>query len=219
MFYLHIIESVAGGHSAVEISFLKTTFLEHNILLVLLVLALTQVYRVSTMAPVFFMVFCGGVFFSSIEIFFLTFNKVILTLNFVYIGASFISYIMLKSELFESIYVPGFHKNSINKFSEYDIQGTIISSNGEEVPGYLTNWGELGCFFVPLENSALRGTVQLSCVFGKKEFLSSGKIMTSYGKGYGISLSKIKGQKGRLSLGWPEFYDIIKQRGYAPRNQ
>jgi hypothetical protein len=219
MLYLHIIEALSGGHSAVKLSFLKTTLLEHNILLTLLALALAQIYRVSTLAPTFFVVFCGGIFFSSIEIFFLTFNKVILALNFFYIGVSFISYIMLKSELFESIYVPGFHKNSVNKFSEYNIQATIKSSAGKEVPGYLTNWGSLGCFFMPMTKSLLRGRVEISFVFGEKEFISSGRVMTSYGDGYGISLAKVKGKKGRLPLGWLEFYDIIKQRGYAPRNQ
>ena len=156
---------------------------------------------------------------NSFQIFFQTFDKVILTLNFVYIAASFITYVLLRTELKESIYVPGFHKKSISKFSEYDLEAVVEDSFGKEIKGYLTNWGAAGCFFMPEENIIMRGVVQLKLKFGTKEFNSFGKIMTKYGNGYGISLAPRRGKKGRYPLGWGEYYDIINQRGYTPRNQ
>jgi hypothetical protein len=217
--YLHIIESLALGRSAANFELFSASFDQHSILVGLLGLSLILVYRVSSIAPVICLLFCAGTFYCSIEIFFMTFNKVILTLNFIYVGISFISLVLLRTELVEAIYVPGFHKNGINKFSEYDLEGKIINSIGNEFPGYLSNWGPLGCFFIPTEMEDLRGRVNLVFKFGSKEFLAEGRVMTKYGEGYGVSITQIKGQKKRFELGWDEYYDIINQRGYAPRNQ
>ncbi|MBT7611424.1 MAG: hypothetical protein HN576_16810 [Bacteriovoracaceae bacterium] len=217
--YLHIVESVAAGRSAVDFTLLQSSFEQHTSLTYLLCLSLLLVFRVSSLAPFIFLLFCGATFYYSIEVFFMTFNKVILSLNFIYIGLSFVSFIMLKTELEEAIYVPGFHKNGINKFSEYDLEGIVVDSSGAEIKGYLSNWGTQGCFFVPTEFQMIRGKIKLKFEFGTKEFLSDGRIMTKYGEGYGISIKQIKGQKERFALGWNEYYDIINQRGYVPRNQ
>lgn len=217
--YLHIIESLTQGRTAANLEHIIETFNSHRILGLILILTLFFVYRVSSLAPKLHLVFCGYIFFNSFEVFFHSFNKVILTLNFMYVAVSFITYILLKTELKESIYVPGFHKKSISKFSEYDLKAKIEDSFGKEIEGYLTNWGPTGCFFMPLEEIIVRGVVQVKMKFGEKEFNSFGKIMTKYGEGYGISINPKRGKKSHSLLGWEEYYDIINQRGYAPRNQ
>ncbi len=127
-------------------------------------------------------------------------------------------YILLKSELKESFYVPGFHKNSIYEQAEYNLEAVVKSSTGQEIQGYLTNWGPRGCFFMPYEKQMINGSIQLSLEFDKRKFLSEGKVMTSYGKGYGILMVPSRRRKNRFLLEWGEYYDIISQRGYAPRN-
>lgn len=217
--FLHIVLSISKGRSAVQVQHALETFTGQGVLLGLLALAFVFVHRVSDWAPKFFILFNAYVFFQSFQVFFITFDKTILTLNFLYIAFSFITYVLLKSELKESIYVPGYHKNGINKFSEYELSAKVEDSFGKEISGYLTNWGPAGCYFMPQENIMMRGTVQLKLNFGAKEFISLGKVMTKYGNGYGISILNKRGKKGRHPLGWEEYYDIINQRGYVPRNQ
>ena len=217
--YLHTIESISNGRTAVDIKYLNESLLSHPYLILFLLLTIFLINRVSRHSPKFFIIFCLFVFISSIEIFFATFNKFILSLNFVYIATSFISYILLKSELKESIYIPGFHKNEISKLSEYNLDVEIEDSSGNHFSGYLTNWGQNGCFLVLNKFRQLKGFVNLSFSFGEKEFNCVGRIMTMYGSGFGISIINEKRKKDLLNLGWSEYYDIINQRGYVPRHQ
>ena len=90
-------------------------------------------------------------------------------------------------ELQEVIYSPGHSLNNIGKKAEHNFNALLELKGGDKINGYLSNWGQNGCFVVLQRKFvAKKRSVTLSVDFEGQKFEQKGEVVTSYGTGVGV---------------------------------
>ena len=212
--YLQVVHEISVGRSAVD----KETFLllieKYQWLFALGVVTLVLTYYGKKSAKYFFIFYVIGIVGLSLQVFFGSFDKIILVLNFIYILLSYYFCLLFLSELNQSLYSPGFVSNSIGSKCEYNLPISLKSSK-VQASGKLSNWDRESCFVIVNNDDELpRGQVELSILFEGQKFSCRGIVSTKVGQGIGI---RIKSNRERKMFDWLDFYEIIQNRGYKLR--
>jgi hypothetical protein len=217
-FYLQIVYSIHHGVSALDFVSFSRILQGMPVLLGLFAVTLITIFRAQDISKGFFIFFVAHIFYSSFSLFFLSFNKTILVLNFIFILTAFYFFLFWYLELEEAIYRPGFSNYQIGRKTEYDFNVVLESANGKTVPAVLSNWDENGCFLLPVDDltSVNKGKCLLKINYENRDFQEPGEVVTRYGIGRGVRFY-FKNKKGVDHHGWKEFYAIIRDRGFSPR--
>ena len=220
VFYWHILISIEQGHSAFNIH--RFTWLLFNNLPLIALMAITafSVLKVKNWSTYLFVAFTVWIFYQSVSLFFVSFNKLTLLLTFIYLICSFYFYLFWQLELKGAAYCPGYSPNDMRQ-SEYDLKVQIeIDKGGRKFRGYLTNWDVSSCF-VALEDELESKSSQINLLmeFENKIFYQKGEIVAHYGHGIGIKFLRNKIEKNKKEEhNWLDLYTIIDDRGYLPQN-
>lgn len=211
--YLQVVLSLSRGVSALDDEVL-TLMQDYWLAYILCIITTYATYKVSKLAKYLSIIYALYITVCSTMVFIQDFNKIILVLAFSYILISYYFYLLLKSELEQALYKAGFNRHLINNGCEYDLP-VSLKTKDKQTSGRLSNWDEKSCFVAIDENApSLKNDVQLTVMFEGKEFVTHGTINTHIHRGVGIQLK----QNAQVEyLGWNEFYDIIKDRGYRLR--
>lgn len=211
--YYHIVLSLFHQTSAIEWSFTLTNAQTSTPILVLGFLSLISIWYVWPISKYLTPLFMLLVFFKTFSLFFISFDKVLLLLNFTYLVFAFYFWLFWKLELKEAHYHPGFNQNDIEMRPKYDVKVEVVEEGGKVYLGWLTNWDESSCYILLNEKWVdLRGKIKVLIKFEKDSFQSEAQIVSSYGPGIGVKFNSIDEKKS--PLGWSDFYDIMSDRGY-----
>lgn len=217
--YLHVTAALHKQVSAIEWEVLKGFFLENKLLLGFYLAAMWTTYKVKKSSKVFAMMFFSFVFGQTFYFFLISFDKLILLLNFTYLVFSFCFYLLWKLELDEAYYWPGFHSNDLQLVPDHDLPVVArFPRQGALIEGHLINWNETGAYIIlkaPPED--LRGVIEVEVFYLGKTFTCPARVITSYGKAIGVRFQRNDDKVDFTRLSWDVFYDIIHDRGYRNR--
>lgn len=215
IFFVHLVKSLELGKSALNYIEIKQTTLENWWILVVLFPTLYTVFWVKRTSKYFLIAFFCVVFYSSLIPLFGKFDKTIFILNFIFITLYFLFYFFWSDEIKDSIYCPGFSPNNIQINSDFGLNAQVLDLRNYEFKGHITNWDSNGCF-IYLEHpiKACRGRVAVNIEFEGKDFNQKGRVVSSFDNGIGVQFEL--GKKPSKKYGWPEFFDILIDRGYYP---
>lgn len=218
--YLHVTHSLNEQRSAMDLESLKSLISGNRLLLGFYFSAMITTYFARRSSKIFVMMYLSFVFGQTFYFFLMSFDKLILLLNFTYLLFSFCFYLLWKLELDEAYYWPGFNLNDLKLVPEHNIKVIIRSpKHGQEFFGHMTNWNEKGCYIVLEERMVeLRGQLEVEILYLGKVFKSRAEVVTVYGHGLGLSFEKSRFKENFTALNWINFYDIIESRGYKNRS-
>lgn len=219
--YLHVTASLHEQRSAIDFESLKALVIENRLLVVFLIAALWTTFFAKKTSKLFIMMYLSFIFGQTFYFFLMSFDKLILLLNFSYLVFSFFFFLLWKQELERACYNPGYHLNDIHLTPEYDLP-LLLTSPAQRIHsnGHLMNWDESSCFII-LESSVvdLKGQVEVELFLQDKTFKATAKVVTKYGNGVGLSFVQEKQRAADFTtLNWNTFYDIISDRGYLIRS-
>ena len=217
--YWHILQSIENGQTALDYKKLLQLAQDNIYLVSLMAVTAISILKIKKWSLFPFVIFTGWISFNCLSVFFGGLDKLILILGFVYILCSFYFYLFLKMELQEVIYCPGYSLNNIGKKAEHDFNALLELKGGDKINGYLSNWGQNGCFVVLQRKFvAKKRSVTLSVNFEGQKFEQKGEIVTSYGTGVGVKFIEKMDVLKKYGQNWQDFYTIIKDRGYLPQD-
>jgi hypothetical protein len=221
IFYLHVTSSLHEQRSAMEWEELKSLLIENRMLAAFLLGAFWTTFFAKKSSKLFIMMYLSFIFGQTFYFFLMSFDKLILLLNFSYLVFSFFFFLLWKQELERACYNPGYQVNELGLTPEYDLPLLVTSSSHRiHGSGHLMNWDESSCFLI-LESSIvdLKGQVEVELFFQGKTFKAAGYVVAKYGNGIGLSFQRDKQIAADFTtLNWDTFYDIISDRGYIIRS-
>lgn len=150
------------------------------------------------------------IIYKTFSVFFVSYNKLLLTMNITYLICSYNMVLLLGEELKQAIYKPQF-KNSSLEVENYKRVKIRINVGTREFIGNITNMDENGLVFKLDIKTPIKGKVLFTIDFQGNEFKGTGVIATRYQNGYGILVQKTKKSQGILF--WEDFYNISYKRG------
>jgi len=216
IFYLHVTTSLHEQRSAMDLAWFQSLLFNNKLLLGFYFSAICTVFLAKNSSKLFVLMFFSFVFGHTFYFFLISFDKLILLLNFAYLIFAFCFYLLWRLELDEAYYAPGFsvYDKEIRPQYNFSVELTVVKTN-ERLKGHLTNWNPNSCFLI-LEDKFidLRGEVQIKIDYVDKTFVDRATIVTSYGAGYGLRINGLDGVNF-TRLNWASFYDIINDRGYT----
>jgi hypothetical protein len=169
-------------------------------------------------SKVFLVLFFAHISLYGFLLFFESFDKIILVLNFIYIVFSFYFYICWTFELRKAIYLPCYTPYDIGDKTYYDLKGKVSFDDGKkELLGFIVNWDKEGCFFYSREKfpKKKKGYLTLQIEFEGLIFLQRAEIVTSYFSGIGLRFAPNRKEIGSI-YSWNDFFKIIGDRGFLP---
>jgi len=218
--YTYILVSLDSGESAFNLVKSLKFIADNKILLLLVLVSAMSVYMVKRWSKFVILLFMVLTLLNEFNIFFYKLDKIVLVLIFFHVLIFFNYYLLWNIELEDVVYRPGYSKHDCWKKYHYDFASEIELANGVIFPIKLTNWDQRGIFCLIDESEqkmdvrSMGLPVVLRLKFENETFEEYGKIVSSYGKGYGLKFIKVK--KEKTSWGWRDFYTIIRDRGYTP---
>ena len=215
IFYLHIVKSLTLGHSSFIFSEFKAQILDNYLLVILTLLTVLLVSWVKRISALFLLFVIGWTTSISVKFYFVDYNKFSLMLIFFYLLTGGIFFLFWFIELEEPFYHPLYERHEIGNRNEFQIN-CILKIKGNEYNGYLSNWGESGCFCVinNLHSKHLRGKGKLEVLYGQKVYSAFIEICTEYDNGVGMVISD---KKVDSIFTWSELFTILSDRGLNPK--
>jgi len=214
--YLHIVYSLARGHTALNFQKLIDSFSDEKLLLILGFFSMVSTYRMQKISKYIFLLFVFVVLGKGMQLLMGDLNKIILVLNFFLVIFSYYFYQVWSVEMESSSYNPRFHRHSINKGDLYGLEVEVIDSEGSKYSGYITNWDESGAFIVMNEGEEV--PVRPREIFIKYEennFSCKIKAVSRDGS-FGIGIIFIQMEEREEIMGWKSLYNILNNRGLRP---
>ena len=215
VFFVHVVKSLELGKSALNYLEIRDTAMDNWWILACLFPALYTVFWAKKSSKYVLVIYFCVVFYSSLIPLFTKFDKTIFILNFIFITLYFLFYFFWRVEISDSIYCPGFSPYNIEKDSDFGLKANVVDLKNYEFKGHITNWDPSGCFiYLDHPIKACRGRVAVNIKFEGKDFNQKGRVISSFK--YGIGVQFELGKKPSKRYGWPEFFDILSDRGYYP---
>jgi len=204
-----IMISLGEGRSVLRMLDLKVLS-QYTINIGLGAFTILSIYNVKKYSHIIYGLFIYSVLYLSLKPFFESFDKVILTFNFIYALLAYYLYLLLKEELKAPYYNPNYSESELKSYKrEFKL---TIKKNENVFLGELTNWGEQG-FFCRLSGEKPRGIVDFELTFKDKTFEGRGKVVFHSKTGVGIITNPVT----LPPLGWSSFYGIIEEFGIKPQ--
>ena len=216
LLFLHTISAMGKGISAFSWYEFIETIRTHYLTIAAGAITFLLVRSAKTISRYVFPIYALIILFNCFSVFFVSFDKVILTLNFAYLIFGFYFYSLWVVELSEAVYCPGYYIEDVGRKSTYDIRVKLILPNEDEGWGYLTQIGEASCFLLVEEKfRQARGKLKIALEYEGTSFEQFGEIITSYGGGLGIKFLHDTSDMPNIHC-WNDFYTVICHRGLLP---
>jgi hypothetical protein len=209
--YLHISFSLDADISAIDLPRLINMLKGLPLLIGLSTLCIGALLLVRRFSIYLLSFLTLIVFYKSFSLFLLSYDKLLLVLNVVYMLVSYNMILLLKEELSLAIYQPGFKENSL-EVENYKNLTAHLSFDGNNISGNITNLDKLGLVVKIDTNTQIRGVVDINIPFEGEEFYSKGVVATRFTDGYGIKI--LASKKTPSVLQWKDLYNIFYRRGY-----
>ncbi len=215
-FFLHTISSMGKGISSFSWYELVSSIRDYFAAIGLGVVAFYLVRKAHRLSRLFFPLYCLLILFHCFQVFFVDFDKVILTLNFAFLVFAFYFVGLWRVELAEAVYCPGYMVEDVGRKSFYDIRVKLLLPDESVGWGYLTQIGDASCFVLVEEKfRQARGKIKIELEYEGTSFEQYGEVITSYGGGLGIKFLHDTAQKPMVHC-WSDFYTVICHRGLLP---
>lgn len=210
LLFLVLQQAIYQEKSVFSVSFFKSTLVDFWPILGLVIISSLLVFNLKKISHIVFIVTIGIVSAISAYHLWLEFSKLILLVLFIYILASYYLSFMLKADLHQAFYNPGFSEEDLFDPMLLRIKVDVIENkSGKTNQGYLTNWDEDGCF-IKLDELPKEKNLQINFYFKDHVFTELGSITTISKKNKGIGVRFISSNE---SHGWKEIYRIISDMG------
>lgn len=208
--FLILQQAIFQEKSVLNSAFFKTTFLNYWPIVTVIFLSSFLVFNLKKVSQDFFMFTVFVVSLTSAVQLWFEFSKLILLVLFIYILASYYLRFMLKEDLNQAYYNPGFSDEDLFEPMLLKIRVDVIEKKSNKVfSGFLTNWDETGCF-IQLEEMPKEKNLQLKLYFKGHVFTDNGHIATISKKNKAIG---VRFHNAEAQLGWSEIYKIISDMG------
>jgi hypothetical protein len=219
LLYLHVTSSLHEQRSALDFPHFLEMVKGNKLLMGFYIAAMFTTFFARKSSKIFILMYFSFVFGQTSYFFLMSFDKLILLLNFTYLLFSFGFYLMWKLELDEAYYLPGFRLDELKVVPDHELPVYVTSIKlGQQFQGHLMNWNEKGCYVI-LDSgySDIRGDVEIEVYYLDKTFKSAARVITKYGQGIGLEFKPEALEDNFTALNWKSFYDIIEDRGYKNR--
>ncbi len=216
--FIHVLEALKLGISALDMDRIYSGMMDAPVLVICSIAVIISVTKASRMSLKLYPAFCLFTLYKSFTMFFAHFDKLILSLIFIYVIIAFYLCVLWILELNSAAYCPKFRVNETEQKSLLSIYAEVVTSVGNKYSGYLTNWDESSCFilfdceFFPGKTKL---PVDVNISFSDSSFSQKGRIISGYGAGVGIEFYKSK--VNRFDMGWNHFHSLMLDRGYLPQ--
>ncbi|MDH5581763.1 MAG: hypothetical protein OEY33_07635, partial [Bdellovibrionales bacterium] len=175
-----------------------------------------SVFWIKRFSLIFLPIFFLFNIFMSVQLFIQSLDKLLLILNFIYLGASFMFYTFWSDELKDAVYNPLFTPQDIEKRSDYGLVAELTDSKGVNYLGSITNWDKEGCFINILNNNSIpRNEVDFKLKLKGVLFCQKGRVVSNYDRGVGVKINLDK--QVDQEYNWTELYELINDMGFSPR--
>ncbi len=215
--FLHVMSSLHKSRSALDMDWAVSQGLSNWWLLLLVMFTLRLLKRGSTVA-LWPYILCNAIVFAQIFMFFLEdLNKLILAFDFLYLLAAFASAALLRIELKESLYIPGFSAHDVEFAFNYNLPVEFEIGDGKTALGQITYCSGESCFIVPqtpLEGPT--GSVKIKINYGEKEFQVEGEVHTHFNGGFGVKI--MSPTEADMDYSWADFLEVVTDRGLMVKN-
>jgi hypothetical protein len=214
--YFYVCKSLEAGKaswdSIRELSFMSGNVQWSLILVAVVMLIAWRVDRISRLVlPLFFI--CVNLALA--QIFFQSFNKIVLILFFAYLVISYNFVLLWRLELKHAAYNKGFLSDQISPKSALQISLVLTEDRGS-ANGTLTNWDRDGMFVVvPSDTETPSGEVTVVISFDGSEFRCQGHVHTRTEDGLGLKIQEVT-RENSGKLGWKHLFSILEDRGLKP---
>ncbi len=218
IFFLHVISSLANGHSAFNFAQFKENILDNNILMLLTLVAVLLVSWVKKLSAY---VLLGIILWTTrmaISFYLIDYSKFVLLLIFFYLVTGGIFFLFWFLEMEEAHYHPLFNARELGNKNEFNLDCTL-KIRGRDHNGFLSNWGERSCFFVQnspeLQKIRGRGILQLD--YQGNSYQNDVVVYTEYGGGVGLIFREwSQSDENTLFYSWNELNILLSDRGFNP---
>ncbi|MFZ8934478.1 MAG: hypothetical protein ACO20H_01395 [Bacteriovoracaceae bacterium] len=214
--FVLILEAYNKGLSAFDLSFMESLLYQNTYYIIGLLFALYSVFWIKRFSlfilPLFFLlnIFIG------VELFIQSLDKLLLIVNFIYLGASFVFLTFWMDELKDAVYNPLCTPQDIEKRSSYGLVAELTDTNGVSYIGSVTNWDKEGCFVNILNsNTVPKNKVKFSLKLRGMLFCHNARVVSSYDRGVGIKI--ILDKQVDQEYNWTELYELINDMGFSPK--
>ena len=217
VFFIHSLQSLAAGVSAFNLLDLKQLIISKLFLATLMfatIFLIVQMRKISLWPLLLFLFLVSWECFSC---YFVSGDKLILSLSFIYLMFSIFFFLFWYHELGNAVYNPGYSFREVGGISKFIIPVQFSRESGEDpvISGMLTNWGPESCFVTVNEDhrseSFLLREMQLK--FAGETFRCRVELISSYFRGFGLKILP-DSEKNLSCHDWQEFYRILSDRGY-----
>ena len=213
--FLYVQDCIFLGKSAVELAQLKSFVLSSKDLLAAVAVVIMLVYRVKKISKWTFILLVIAITANISQSLLQDFNKLVLTMLFLFLIFSYYFFLTLVSELNKSSLNPNFDSDELFEPMLHRLKVSILKGDSSFV-GYLTNWDENSCFVVldsDFSEKLSGGHIEIELDYEGHRFRQSGKISTViYNKGVGINFLSSSSEE---VSGWSEYFDLISDLGYT----
>lgn len=153
--------------------------------------------------------------FKVVEGLFIEFNKIIVIALFFYAVISYFLYQLLADYLSLASINPNYKESDLFEPLLRKILCTV-KQDGNEFPGFLTNWDEEGCFIKLEQGRQLPSKIQLIVHFQGREFVQFGEVVAHTVDSTGIGIKFNETPKDLKIFNWAEFIELIQELGFQP---
>lgn len=208
--FLILQQAIFQESSVLSSVFFKTTLVNYWPIVTVVVFSSILVFNLKKISQDFFMFTVFVVSLTTAVQLWFEFSKLILLVLFIYILASYYLRFMLKADLNQAYYNPGFSEEDLFEPMLFKIKVEVIEKKSKQIyTGFLTNWDETGCF-LQLEGLPKEKNLELKFYFKNHVFTDNGHIATISKKNKAIG---VRFQNRDSQLGWSEIYKIISDMG------
>ena len=220
MAFVQVIFYLSHNLSFFELRSWKITPYAHYLIFLIALILLWSLYTVRNYSDKILLLFVILVTLQSFFLLTISFSKIILIYNFLYLIFAFYFFVTWEIEKGKACYNPNFSKNDIEKNTRFQTKGFIqFSGETKFFPVAITNLNDNSCYLL-LESSdsyiealsllkSTSSSVKLKAVFSGVEFVAEGEVVTSYDRGLGI----VYKEDIKERLNWSELYKVCLERG------
>lgn len=211
LIFLFLQQAIYEERSLLNIVFLKSIITSYWPVISLVALSSLLVFNLKKLS---YLLYVFSIFLISIYSSYLLwfdFSKLILLVLFIYLLVSYYLSFMLKSDLDQAFYNPGYSEKDLFDPMLMKISVEILDvKNNKKYSGHLTNWDEEGCFIKLDGEFPKKKDLEMTFFFRGHEFkeLASIATISKKGSGIGVRFTKTMSKKG-----WKEIYKIVSDMG------
>jgi len=214
--FLLLQRSLQSNLPFMNVVFLKRTFFDEWIILLLSLPALWMLWKHKLEARFAFALFCSAIAFRSLEGLFLNFDKILMIVLFVYVCMAYAFYQLIGWTFTRAVFSPNYREDDLQL--PMALQIPVRLKLGDQLcTGYLTNWDNGGAFIYLHETvTPMRVAGELTVKIEDHAFQAKGSVVTVAMDGKGIGL-EWENNTVELESSWMSLMALFNDLGWEPR--